>query len=369
MQRYFAHMDLHLGETFRFFGELASSIEDGRPGGPHSSDEERLYVHQGFFDLGFWHSGKNKIALRAGRQEMEFGSHYLVAARDGRNIRRSFDGFRLTSNLGEWTIDTFAVRPVLDNSGYFDDPPNHAQSFWGVYGTRPFRILPGGNIDLYYLGLNNQSIVIDDKGSGQDQVQNVGSRIWGSKRGWDYNNEYTFQWGNFRSDDIRAWQAITEVGYRLDSVPLRPRFAVRESAFSGNENPAGHTVGTFNSLYQTGPYFTYAELFGNRDLVAVQPSVEISLSNSLTLASNAAPFWRERTSDGLYSSSGSLLVTGQRSGARYIGTQAAAVLKWKMNRHVTATVEYLHFFDGEFLTQSTPGRSVNYLTELLDFRF
>ena len=50
MQRYLAHMDLHLGERFRFFGELASSVENGRNGGPRPGlDEEKLYVHQGFF--------------------------------------------------------------------------------------------------------------------------------------------------------------------------------------------------------------------------------------------------------------------------------------------------------------------------------
>src|SRR5216683_5727683 len=52
MQRYFLHMDLHLGERFRFFGELASSLVNGRNGGPRPGlDEEKMYVHQGFFDL------------------------------------------------------------------------------------------------------------------------------------------------------------------------------------------------------------------------------------------------------------------------------------------------------------------------------
>jgi len=30
MQRYYGHLDLHLGERFRFFGELGSSIETGQ---------------------------------------------------------------------------------------------------------------------------------------------------------------------------------------------------------------------------------------------------------------------------------------------------------------------------------------------------
>jgi hypothetical protein len=97
MQRYFLHMDLHLGERFRFFGELASSLVNGRNGGPRPTlDEEKMYVHQGFFDLGLWKSGEDSLTLRAGRQEMALGSENLVSTRDGRNIRRSLDGARLT---------------------------------------------------------------------------------------------------------------------------------------------------------------------------------------------------------------------------------------------------------------------------------
>src|ERR1700720_4074430 len=41
MQRYFLHADLHLGERFRFFGELASSLVDGRNGGPRPGIDEK----------------------------------------------------------------------------------------------------------------------------------------------------------------------------------------------------------------------------------------------------------------------------------------------------------------------------------------
>src|SRR5215475_3085412 len=71
MQRYFLHADLHLGERFRFFGELASSLENGRNAGYRTGlDEEKMYVHQGFIDLGLWQSGKDNLKLRAGRQEV-----------------------------------------------------------------------------------------------------------------------------------------------------------------------------------------------------------------------------------------------------------------------------------------------------------
>jgi Alginate export len=369
MQRYFLHMDLHLGDRFRFFGELASSLVDGRNGGYRAGlDEKQMYVHQGFFDLGLWRSGNDSLTLRAGRQEVALGSENLVSTRDGRNIRRSLNGVRLTWLKGDWTIDFMALKPTLDNAGFFNDPPNHADSFWTVYAVRPFRLLPKGHVDLYYMGLDNQDVPFDGKGSGREQRETIGTRLWGSPGHWDYNNEFTFQFGSFGPDDIRAWAVSTDTYYRLDSVPLSPRFGLRAVAFSGDQNPSSRTLGTFDSIYEKGPYFSYAELFARRNLIALQPSAELKLSKTISLLFNPAFFWRESTSDGLYGISGSVLVTGQKSNASYIASQASTQLKWKMNRNLTWFTEFGHFFPGEFLKQSTPGKNINYWTGWLDMR-
>jgi hypothetical protein len=370
MQRYFLHGDLHLGEHFRFFGELASSLVDGRSGGPRPMiDEEKMYVHQGFVDLGLWNSGRDHLSLRVGRQEAAFGSENLVSTRDGRNIRRSLDGARLNWLKGAWTVDLLVFRPTLDSSGYFDDSPNHASSFWAVYAVHPFRLLPKGNVDLYYMGLDNKSVPFDGKGTGREQRETIGSRLWGTTDHWDYNDEFTFQWGSFSSDAIRAWAVSTETGYRTDSIRLDPRFGLRAVFLSGNQNPSGHTLGTFNSIYEKGPYFSYAELFARRNLIALQPSTEFKLSKSLSLTVNPAFFWRESTADGLYNISGSVIVSGLRSSAPYIATQASSQVHWQMTRNLSLFTEYGHFFPGDFLRQSTPGRNLNYWTGWLDIRY
>ena len=370
MQRYFLHTDLHLGEHFRFFGELASSLVDGRNGGPRTSlDEEKMYVHQGFVDLGLWKSGQNSLTLRAGRQEVAFGSQLLVSTRDGRNIRRSLDGARLTWVKGDWTIDLLAARPTLENADYFDNPPNHTSSFWAAYAVHPFRFLPHGNIDLYYMGLDNKNVAFSGKGAGREQRETIGTRLWGTTEHWDYNDEFTFQWGWFDSGDIRAWAISTEHGYRMEQAPLSPRFGLRAVAFSGDQNPSSHNVGTFNSIYEKGPYFSYAELFARRNLVALQPSAELKLSNSVSLTFNPAFFWRESTSDGLYSVGNAVIVSGSKSNARYIATQVSAQAQWRMTRNLTWFTEYGHFFSGDFLKQSTPGKNINYWTGWLDMRF
>jgi hypothetical protein len=370
MQRYFVHMDLHLGERFRFFGELASSLVDGRNGGQRAGlDEEKMYVHQGFFDLGLWKSGSDDLTLRVGRQEMALGSENFISTRDGRNIRRSLDGARLTWVKGNWTVDFLAVRPVLNNPGYFDDPPDHSSSFWAAYAVHPFGLLPQGHIDLYYMGLDNKSVPFDTKGTGREQRETIGTRLWGATEHWDYNDEFTFQSGWYRSGDIRAWAVSTEHGYRLEQAPLTPRFGLRAVAFSGDQDPSGRNLGTFNSIYEKGPYFSYAELFARRNLVALQPSADLKLSHSVSVLFNPAFYWRESTSDGLYSIGNAIIVPGSKSNARYIASQASAQVKWRITRNLTWFTEYGHFFAGEFLKQSTPGKSINYWTGWLDLRF
>jgi hypothetical protein len=370
LQRYILHGDLHLGERFRFFAELASSLEYGRNGGPRPGlDKETFYVHQGFFDLGFWRSGNDSLTLRAGRHEMILGSENLVSTRDGRNIRRSFDGFRPTWLIGNWTVDAFALKPVRDNPGIFDDPPSPESSFWGVYAVSPFPILPQGHVDLYYMGIENKAVLFDGKGSGRERRQTIGTRLWGTAGPWDYNNELTFQFGRFGPDNILAWAVSTETGYRIASIPLKPRLVIRAGAYSGDQTPSSGTLGTFNSLFEKGPYFSYAEVFARRNLIVLQPFAQLELSKTVSLTLNPAFFWRESTRDGLYSIAGGVLVTGQTSTARYIATQASVQLQWRVNRNVTLFTEYAHFFPAEFLRQSTQGRNINYWTGWLDIRY
>ena len=370
LQRYYFHADAHFGTRFRAFGELGSSLEHGRTGGQRPTiDEDRLDLHQAFFDIRLWQAGKNSLTLRAGRHEMAFGDNSLISTRDGRNVRRSFDGLRVTAKWSEWTADVLAVKQTESKPGIFDDGIDPTRNFWGIYAVGPLPSLTGGHIDLYYLGLGRTSVTYD-QGTGREQRETIGTRLWGRTDRWDYTQEYTFQWGSFGAGDIRAWAASTETGYRMDSVRFRPRISTKADVFSGDRGRADQTLGTFNTLYEKGPAFSYAELFGKRNLMDLQPAVELDFPGRVTVTPNAAFFWRNSTDDGLYAAgSGVLEVSGQHSQARYIGSQAAVQVNWSVDRHMTLFAEYLPFIPGAFVKQSTPGRAINYATWWVDFRF
>src|SRR5260370_8123252 len=114
-------------------------------------EEKRGGGEGGIVEVGTSKSA-GSIALRVGRQELEYGSGRLLDVREGPNVRLSFDGFMVKSKIDSWQIDGFAVRPDLDNPGFFDNAPNHAVGFWGVYATRP---LPRKmSLEGYYLALD-----------------------------------------------------------------------------------------------------------------------------------------------------------------------------------------------------------------------
>ena len=95
LQRYLFHSDWHFGKNFRVFAQLQSALVSGRRGGARPTDKDNLDLHQAFFDVKFGDEKRGNFTIRAGRQEVEFGSGRLVSASEGLNVRRSFDGARL----------------------------------------------------------------------------------------------------------------------------------------------------------------------------------------------------------------------------------------------------------------------------------
>jgi hypothetical protein len=79
-ERYMLSFDLHYGSHVRTFFELKSGLNSFRSGGPRPIDEKKLDFQAAFLELGTG-EGPNWIRLRAGRQEMEYGSGRLIDVR------------------------------------------------------------------------------------------------------------------------------------------------------------------------------------------------------------------------------------------------------------------------------------------------
>jgi len=368
LQRYMLHADAHFGESFRFFAQFKSGLEDGRNGGPRPTDRDDFDLHQAFADARLPWRDADSLTLRVGRQELAYGSSRLISIREEPNVRRSFDGIKAILKVNGWQVDAFATKPVRTKAGVFDDDPDPDQNFWGLYAVTPVSWLPGGNVDLYYLGLDRRNASFD-QGTAHELRHSLGTRIWGREAGWDYNFEFVYQFGSFSTGDIQAWTAASDTGFTFEGAPLKPRLGLKANITSGDRNSNNADLQTFNPLFPRGAYFGEPALIGPANHIDVHPQLDLALLRNLTLSANWDWFWRESTHDGIYGPAVNLIQSGKTSDARYVGNQAEALLEWRVDRHLTFTIDYAHFFAGDFLRETTPGKDVGYFSVWATFRY
>src|SRR5262245_48658824 len=364
LQRYLLHADVHLSEGLRVFGQLKSGLESGRTGGPRPPDEDELDLHQAFVDVVV----TPRLTLRAGRQELMFGSSRLVSVREGPNVRQSFDGLRLLFSTAPWHVDAFVTLPVKTKRRIFDDASDDARLFWGLYAVGPFPVLPSGHVDLYYLGLSSKRAEFD-QGAANELRHSVGMRLRGEPAPWDYNWEFVYQWGQFGGGAITAWTVASDTGYTLRAVPLQPRLGLKADIASGDRDPRRRGLQTFNALFPKGAYFNEASLIGPANFIDIHPSLTFQLTERVKVTADWDCFWRYSVRDGVYGNAVNLVRSGQESRARYIGSAATVEAEWEASRHITLTVDYTHFLAGPFLQQSGPGQDVDFVATWVTYKF
>ena len=371
LERYMVHSDWRLGRNFRVFVQVKSGIESFRRGGPRPIDQKRLDLEAAFFELGDMHK-KNWIVLRAGRQELNYGSGRLLSVREGPNVRQSFDGLKIRSKAGDWHVDAFAVRPDADKAGYFNNRPDHLTSFWGIYATRP---LPSSRVffDAYYLGEDRKAAAYV-RGVAKELRNSLAARLWRplstKESGWDFDYESVWQFGSFGPYDIRAWTVASDTGYSLPNLPLKPRFSVKSDVSSG-DSPQTKTLGTFYPVFPIGNYFGVLADTGPGpvNFIDVHPRAQFQFPRGVSMSADLIVQWRQNISDGVYAVPGFLLVAPGDSRARFVGYRPGAEIRWQIDRHAWVQADYGIFYAGVFLKEASPGRNINYMELWAGYKF
>jgi hypothetical protein len=369
LQRYLMSADLHLGPQFRTFIQFDSGLENGRDGGPRPGiDEDKFDINQGFIDLVPYRRGDDNLTIRSGRQLVSLGSMRLVAIGAGLNVEHPFDGFRLTLHQSGWMADAIAVRPVSIGVGVFDNEPNSAEELWGLNFTHAVTHLKSTFVDLLYLGFDHKQARYT-QGTGREQRETVDGRIWSHTSTWDYDFECTAQFGRFGPGNIRAWGTGYHLGYTFNKARFAPHPEIDGGVLSGDKNPHDNTLGTFNPLYPNGNYLNESILLGPYNMIIVRPTMKYTFTPKLNSNTNYEALWRESKKDGAYNIIGILTHPPAGSSASFIGSQIQEEIDYSFTRHLSGALAYEHFFVGQFLKQSPPEKSVNFISPQLTWNF
>ena len=127
LARGYAFGDLRVGERFRVFGHLRASEGWDREARDLILDDAGFDVQEAFVEFG----RLGTLSARIGRQELSFPLRppsRLLSARNGPNVRRTWDAARVIGQAGDWRGDLFYAYEVEPRRGDFDDATNEDRS-------------------------------------------------------------------------------------------------------------------------------------------------------------------------------------------------------------------------------------------------
>ncbi len=381
LQRFLLHADARVGDREEFharaFVQLVSGlVTDEEYPKPGSQDD--VFDLQQVFGEVVWGDnraaardvGASSVGLRVGRQEMGFGSYRLVTSREPTNARLTFDGVRATYLAGSVAVDAFVVRPVIQKVGVVNDEADDRTLFWGLYAAMPLRSDRSLGLDFSYFGLDRESTRYES-GIGDETRHSLGVRIWGRAAGWDHDTEAVFQVGDFRtggrSEDILAWTVASNTGYTFESVGWRPRVGLKLNVASGDDDPTDDRLGTFNPLFPRNNYFNDANLLAPYNFFDVHPTLQLRPSDSVTVNAGWDAYFRYSTDDAVFAPGG-IVIPGSASDSRFVGSSASLVVEWAIDRHLSLTGSYTHFFAGD-VVEDAGGGDVDFVGVWLTFKF
>ncbi len=237
------------GEDFR------SNYLTGRDGSADSSDDVEIY--QAYLEATQLFGVP--LRLRVGRQELYFGSGWLVSNSPVFDPMTylSFDAVRLTWEQGIFSVDAFWSKLAERWRGLAKGDVD----FSGIYAT--CSPLEAFSLDAYWLFLldgerprdTNASLLQEwgERLRGLDnypktKIHTIGLRLGGEWQGLDYEAEAAYQWGDaatagsgfapYGYGDLRArydnWAAQATLGYTFD-IRQEPRIYVSAIYYGGED--------------------------------------------------------------------------------------------------------------------------------------
>jgi hypothetical protein len=358
LQRYQLQMRRRLGSSAVAVVGLKSGIETGRAGGPRPADADLFDVHEAFVDVRLTRSA----SVRAGRQELQFGSSRLLSVRD-LNVRQSFDAGRLILHTRAWRIDLFGGWPAATLPGALDDRSNRRRGVWGAYAVRG---VTGGVVEAYYIGYWARRAEFEG-GAGTEQRHSFGVRWAATRNRVDHDLEVVAQAGRLDAFRIRAWTIASDTGLLLDEA-RRTRVGLRADVTSGDADSRDRNLGTFNAMFPRGGYFGLIATAGPANHLDVHPQVSRSVTSQLTIAGGALWFWRSQVADAIYNVPGGVLRGAGGSHARFVGWSPSLTVTMTFNRHASLSSDLSMFTAGAFLRQIGPHATTRFFGLTFTYR-
>lgn len=348
--------DLWYRDSVRLYSEFIYADSTGQSLQPGPLDIDRGDFQDLFADVKLIEWLDKPVYVRAGRQELLYGSQRLVSPLGWANKRNTFQGVKVFRQGQKWDFDAFWTQYVVPNTNQFDasDP---RQNFAGAWLT--YRPKKGETADFYYLLFDNSNSAVQQGITvAPFQTHTFGSRWAGDKDGWLWDLESAVQCGQQGSQNLLAGMATAGAGRNWKDKCLTPTLWFFYDYASGTNDPSSGTSHTFHQQFAFGHYYLgWTDLVGRRNIHDVNAHLYLFPTPWVTTWLQYHHFWLAESRDALYNIGG-VPYRRDATGAagNNVGDEVDLVLNFHLTRYSDILVSYNKLWGGGFL-ENTPGAS------------
>lgn len=360
-----------LGLTYTPFSWLKFSgmLQDSRA--PWYGDNapntvrDQADMHEAYVEL--FPSDKTGFGMTAGRMMLNYGEGRLIGTPQWSNLSRTYDHARLYWRTRKARIEVLMVSPVVVRIGEFNRP-ELGNRVWGTYNSFP-DLFKKQLVEAYVLRRDQNRPGGFTGGTSADGTDKLGVNTFGFRMagpvasGVRYSLEGALQNGDVGPAQLRAgaWFGLLGRRWTIGRKPLDVSGEYKYASGTGNPADPKHS-GTFDQLYAANhDKFGHEDLFGWRNLHNARSVTTLGLTANFALNFMYDNYWLVNVRDGLYNSSGKVIVQSKTGVAgRHVGQETDIYATYKY-KHFTFGAGYGHFFSGEFILKTTPGVGPTYL--------
>ncbi len=337
-------LDLKISEYLEVLAEYQVSevTDDPRSPDPSSSqdsaDFQRLWAE--ITPMG---REGDRVALRVGRQNLDYGQQRLIGSFQFSNVARTFDAFRARGWWGDFTLDGVLGYVVEHEDDHANDAIDDialglVQLQWRPTEKRVIEVY-----EILKFDQRRDQFLGDDGRRDDAEIFTTGARAEGPLLwGFDASLEGALQWGRIARDEVRAWAYHIRLGWETKELPVRVRLFLELNMASGDEEPGDGNAERFDNLFPTNhAHYGLMDLFSWRNLEDYVAGIRIWPLPRVVIGVDFHHFRLQERKDGWFNAGGRLLrrdPTG--ASGKSIAWELDVLVRWKVNAYLTFEAVY-----------------------------
>lgn len=320
--RYQAYIQVR--DSRAFGGERSAT---GAISGNTASNQGNVDLHQGYVD--YFPGGDDTWRLRLGRQEIDLGDQRIVGALNWSNVGRSFDGLRVSGEVGRAALDAFHFTVGDRTLGATGATGPDDQVLAGVQARWK---LDEHTLETYLLHFSDDAALnaVSSTGvAGSQSWETFGVRALGPLGGsdLDYKLEVATQRGDFSTDDLSAQALALILGY--DAPGGKNRFELELDYSPGDEAKLGEQ-GSWQTLFPTNHmHYGIADRISWQNVRALRATWKRKLGGARNFRADVWRFALDDTRDAWYGASGGAIRPAAPGAPRDLGWEIDVRYTWK----------------------------------------